>query len=141
MAQENQDAIGVIVASHCGVADEMLRATELIVGRLDGFKAISIQPQVPMDDTIRKFQEALKEVDRGKGVLILTDLFGGTPANIGLSFLSPKVEVVFGFNLPMLIKLTSCRTDCTLEQAAQTAKEYGRRHISVAGESLSKDVK
>lgn len=141
MVQENQEAIGVIVASHCQVADEMVRAAELIVGRLEGFRAISIQPHLAVEDTIRRFQDALKEVDRGRGVLILTDLFGGTPANIGLSFLGPKVEVVFGLNLPMLIKLAGCRKDHTLVEVARLVKEYGRRHISIASEVLSKPVK
>jgi PTS system mannose-specific IIA component len=73
-------------------------------------------------------------------VLILTDLFGGTPANISLSFLGPRVEVVCGMNLPMLIKLAGCRTELPLGEAASTVKEYGQRHISLASEILSRNT-
>ncbi len=138
---DRKEAIGIIVASHCRVAEEMVRATELIVGRLDGFKAVSILPNQTMEETTSQLREALKEVEQGKGALILTDLFGGTPANISLTFLGPKVEVIFGMNLPMLIKLAGCRNDHTLKEAAQVARDYGRRHISIASEVLSRPVK
>ncbi len=138
---DKNGSIGVIVVSHCEVACEMVRATELIVGPLEACRAISIKPGEVVEDVVRQLEEAIKEVDRGKGVLILTDLFGGTPANISLPFLSSKVEVVFGVNLPMLIKLASCRKTHALGEATQVVKEYGRRHISVAGEVLAKSVK
>ncbi len=73
--------------------------------------------------------------------MILTDLFGGTPANISLSFQGPRVEVVCGMNLPMLIKLAGCRNGCSLSEVASMVKEYGQRHISLASEVLSRSVK
>ena len=73
--------------------------------------------------------------------MILTDLFGGTPANISLSFLGPKIEVVCGMNLPMLIKLAGCRKDYPLDEVATLVKEYGQRHISLASEVLTRSVK
>ena len=86
-------------------------------------------------------EDAIKEVDQGKGVLILTDLFGGTPANISLSFQGPGVEIICGMNLPMLIKLAGCRTERSLKEAASLVKEYGQRHISLASEVLSSSAK
>jgi PTS system mannose-specific IIA component len=85
--------------------------------------------------------DAIKEVDQGKGVLILTDLFGGTPSNISLSFQGQRVEVVCGMNLPMLIKLAGCRNGYSLSETASIVKEYGQRHISLASEVLSRSVK
>jgi PTS system mannose-specific IIA component len=85
--------------------------------------------------------DSIKMVDQGKGVLILTDLFGGTPANISLSFQGPSVEVVCGMNLPMLIKLAGCRTGYSLVEAASLVKQYGQRHISLASEVLSRSIK
>ena len=89
----------------------------------------------------KQLHDAIKEVDQGRGVIILTDLFGGTPANISLSFLAPKIEVLCGMNLPMLIKLASCRKDYPLDQAATLVKEYGQRHISLASEVLPRPGK
>lgn len=138
MSEETQKeaGIGVIVISHCRIAEEMLRATELIAGSLRGWKALSIQPHQPVEEMVDQLREAIKEVDQGKGVLIFTDLFGGTPANISISFMGPKVEVICGMNLPMLIKLAYCQRDYDLSQTAMVVKEYGKRHISLAGEVL-----
>ena len=132
--------IGVIVTSHCNLAEVMLRTAELIVGSLQACKALAMDPQQPVDEMVRALKKTIKEVDQGFGVLILTDLFGGTPANISLSFLGPKVEVVCGMNLPMLIKLASCRDNTNLAKMAATVKEYGRRHIALASEVLSQSV-
>lgn len=135
-----QDVIGIIAVSHCELAVEMLRVAELIVGQLPACKAIHFDPQQAVEDMVREIREAIQEVDRGKGVLILTDLFGGTPANVSLSFLGPRVEVVCGMNLPMLIKLAGCRSDHTLKEAAALVKEYGQRHISLASEVLARST-
>jgi PTS system mannose-specific IIA component len=142
MSEESRkEVVGIVAASHCELGREMLRVTELIVGPLQACKAISFQHNEPVEGMIQRMQEAIKEVDRGRGVLILTDLFGGTPANISLSFLGPKVEVVCGMNLPMLIKLASCRGEQTVEELASMVKEYGQRHISLASEVLAHSVK
>ena len=132
--------IGVIIASHCNLAQEMLRTAELIVGPLQACKTLSMDPQQPVEELVRRLKEAIKEVDQGQGVLILTDLFGGTPANVSLSFVGPRVEIVCGMNLPMLIKLAGCRENRSLAETAELVKEYGRRHIALAGEILSRSV-
>ncbi len=138
---DDKALIGVIAISHCKLAEEMLKVAEMIVGPLRNCKAICFGPEQPVDELIKLLRDTLKEVDRGKGVLILTDLFGGTPANISLSFLGPGVEVVCGMNLPMLIKLAGCRGGHSLQETAALVKEYGQRHITLASEVLSRSVK
>lgn len=141
MADDNQKSpIGIVAVSHCRLAEEMLRVAELIVGELDACLAICFQAQDAVDEMTAQIRNAIREVDRGRGVLILTDLFGGTPANISLSFLGPNVEVICGMNLPMLIKLAGCRNELSLYDAAAVVKEYGQRHISLASEILSRNV-
>ena len=135
------ELIGVIATSHCRLAEEMITAAEMIVGPLQNCKAVCFKPAQPVDELIKLMGNAIKEVDQGKGVLILTDLFGGTPANISLSFQGPRVEVVCGMNLPMLIKLAGCRNGYSLSETASMVKEYGRRHISLASEVLSRSAK
>lgn len=142
MAKEDQkELIGVVAVSHCRVAEEMVCATELITGPLQACRALSFQASQPVEEMVKQLRDAIKEVDRGKGVLILTDLFGGTPANISFSLLGPKVEVVSGMNLPMLIKFAGCRKDYPLEEVAAMVKEYGQRHISLASEVLTRSRK
>jgi len=141
MAKEDRkEQIGIIVISHCNLAAEMVRVTELIVGPLTNCRTICFEAQQPVEEMTKQLRGAIKEVDQGKGVLILTDLFGGTPANISLSFLSPKVEVVCGVNLPMLIRLAGSRESSSLAETAAMIKEYGKRHISLASEVLSRSA-
>ena len=141
MPRDNaQETVGVVAVSHCDLAGEMLRVAELIVGRLDAVKAVGFKPQETLTEMVSHVKAAIQEVDRGAGVLILTDLFGGTPSNISLSMLGPKVEVVCGMNLPMLIKLATCRRGLTVSQIACIVKEYGQRHISLASEVLSRSA-
>jgi len=135
---DEKGMIGIVAVSHCGVAAEMVCAAELITGPLEACRALTLQAGQPVEEMVKQLREAIKEVDRGHGVLILTDLFGGTPANISLSFLGPKVEVVCGMNLPMLIKLAGCRADSSLEKVAAMVKVYGQRHISLASEVLAR---
>jgi len=135
---DEKGMIGIVAVSHCGVAAEMVCAAELITGPLEACRALTLQAGQPVEEMVKQLREAIKEVDRGHGVLILTDLFGGTPANISLSFLGPKVEVVCGMNLPMLIKLAGCRADSSLEKVAAMVKVYGQSHISLASEVLAR---
>jgi mannose PTS system EIIA component len=142
MTKEDQkELIGVVAVSHCRLAEEMLRAAELITGPLPACKALCLQAEQPVEEMVKQLRDAVKEVDQGKGVLILTDLFGGTPANISLAFLGPKIEVVCGMNLPMLIKLAGCRKGRPLAEVASLVKEYGQRHISLASEVLARTAK
>jgi mannose PTS system EIIA component len=138
---DQQEMIGIIAVAHCRLAEEMLRAAAVITGPLPGCKALCFQADQPVEEMTKQLDAAIKEVDQGKGVLILTDLFGGTPANISLSFLAPEIEVVCGMNLHMLIKLASCRKDYPLDQAAALVKEYGQRHISLASEVFARSGK
>ncbi|NLI81748.1 MAG: PTS sugar transporter subunit IIA [Deltaproteobacteria bacterium] len=139
-SSEKEGMIGIVAVSHCCLAQEMLRVAEMIIGPIENCKAVSLDQDLPVDAMMRQLQDTIREVDAGRGVLILTDLFGGTPANISLAFLGPGVEVVCGMNLPMLIKLAGCRAGMDLAQVAAIVKEYGRRHISLASEVLSRSV-
>jgi PTS system mannose-specific IIA component len=129
--------IGVLIVCHCGLAQEFLKTLELIIGPVERFHAISIDPQRDVESIRSEISSALKKVDTGEGALVLTDMFGGTPSNISLSFLDEKkVEVISGVNLPMLIKLASFREGKNLEELASFIKAYGQKNISIASEIL-----
>ena len=129
--------IGLVVAAHCRVAQEMVKAAELILGPLEAVRAVSMDPHTPVDEMVRELSEALREVDGGHGVVVVTDLFGGTPSNVALSFAGSRVEVLSGFNLPMLIKFAKIRNSLPVREAAQVLRDYGRRHIALASEILA----
>jgi PTS system mannose-specific IIA component len=134
--------IGIVIVTHCNLGQELIRAAEFIVGSLAQVKAISLNPEDQAEALREKIAFAVEQVDTGEGVILLTDMFGGTPSNISLSFLADgKVEVVTGVNLPMLVGLTSKREGKTLNQAAREIKEYGLRSIALAGEILKKGVR
>ncbi len=129
--------IGVLIVCHCDLAQEFLKTLELIIGPVERFHAISIDPQQDVESIRSEISSALKKVDAGEGALVLTDMFGGTPSNISLSFLDEKkVEVISGVNLPMLIKLASFREGKNLEELASFIKAYGQKNISIASEIL-----
>jgi PTS system mannose-specific IIA component len=134
--------IGIVIVTHCNLAQELLRSAEFIVGSLKQTQAVSLNPQDQEKDLRDKIAEAIEKVDSGDGVILLTDMFGGTPSNISLSFLSEgKVEVVTGVNLPMLIGLASKRHGKSLNLTAQEIKAYGLRSIALAGEILKQEFK
>lgn len=133
----NNAKIGLVVACHCHVGQEMVRALELILGPQEGVDAVSMNPDMPLETLVRQLSEAVGRVDQGRGVIVATDLFGGTPTNVALALAGRHVEVVSGVNLPMLIKFAECRAALPLSEAAGAMRDYGRRHISVAGEILS----
>ena len=129
--------VGVLIVSHYRLGEEMLQALRLIVPDTPPFQAVGIEPKQSVDEMRSAIARALAAADTGDGVLILTDMFGGTPSNISLSFLEEhRVEVVTGINLPMLIKLATLSEDKPVEELATFVKEYGRRNISVASELL-----
>ncbi len=129
--------IGVVIITHYRLGHEFLQALRLIVPEARGFEAVSVEPSQSAEDMRRSIAEALAKVDQGEGVLALTDMFGGTPSNIALSFLKERrVEVVTGMNLPMLIKLATLSEEKPLEELAVFIKSYGQRNISVASEIL-----
>jgi PTS system mannose-specific IIA component len=134
--------IGIVIVTHCNLAQELVRAAEFIVGSLRQTLAVSLNEQDQEKALRGKIAEAIEKVDTGEGVIVLTDMFGGTPSNISLSFLTDgKVEVVTGVNLPMLIGLASKREGKNLNLVAQEIKEYGLRSIALAGEILKKEIK
>jgi PTS system mannose-specific IIA component len=129
--------IGVVIVTHYRLGDEFLQALRLIVPEAPQFRAVSIEPTQSVEEMRSQIAAALAAADAGEGVLVLTDMFGGTPSNISLSFLDEHhVEVVTGVNLPMLIKLATLRENRSLEDLAVFIKEYGQRNISVASELL-----
>ncbi|PKN76821.1 MAG: PTS fructose transporter subunit IIA [Deltaproteobacteria bacterium HGW-Deltaproteobacteria-10] len=131
--------IGVLITTHGSLGNELIKAAELIKGPLTGVLHISTDGSKGVEDLKKEIGNAIKKLDKGKGVLILTDLFGGTPSNISLSFLKEgKVEVVTGVNLPMLMKLSDVKAETTLNEYACMIKEYGKKNISLASEILSK---
>lgn len=136
--------VGVIIVTHCDLAQEFLRAARLIVGEdraLEGIEVISVQANEMNEDLLKRIGGAIRKVDRGKGVLILTDMFGGTPSNVSLSFLKEgKVEVVTGVNLPMMVALGNYREGKGLQELAQFIASYGRKHINLAHDFLQKRV-
>ncbi|MFT3913648.1 MAG: PTS sugar transporter subunit IIA [Anaeromyxobacteraceae bacterium] len=129
--------IGVVVATHGRLAEELIRTAEGIVGPLDRCEAISIGSNQSMEDCKARLEEAVRRVDEGQGVLVLTDMFGGTPANLALMLLDERLEVVTGVNLPMLIKVASARSSgLPLAEAAQLVTNHAQKNISVASEVL-----
>jgi PTS system mannose-specific IIA component len=133
-------SIGVVIVTHYQLGQEFLQALRLIVPEAPEFQSVSIEPTQSVDEMRGRISAALKAADQGQGVLVLTDMFGGTPSNISLSFLDEHhVEVVTGFNLPMLIKLATLGEERSLEDLATFIKDYGRRNISVASELLPEE--
>jgi mannose PTS system EIIA component len=131
--------IGVLITTHGNLGSELIKAAELIRGSLKGIVHVSIDQTKGVEDLKKEISMAIKKLDQGKGVLILTDLFGGTPSNISLSFLKEgKVEVITGVNLPMLLKLPDIREGMQLKEFARSIKDYGIKNISLASEILSK---
>ncbi len=131
--------IGIVVVAHGQFARELLLTTEFIVGKKPYIASVMTDPKQPVTVLREKVSNAIKKVDSGDGILILTDMFGGTPSNISLSFLDEgKIEVLAGVNLPMLIKLASMDTNMPIKGLANMIKDYGRKNIILAGDMLNK---
>ena len=134
--------VGVVLATHGRLAEEFLRAAEGICGSFENCRAITLSATTALDEAREALADAIEEVEQGQGVLVLTDMFGGTPSNLALTFLDDHVEVVTGVNLPMLLKLTTARGDGTvLETLAQTLAAHGQKNITLASELLRTRVK
>jgi PTS system mannose-specific IIA component len=130
--------IGVVVVTHGQLATELVNAAETIVGDLPHFFAVSIGWHEDVQDARDEIAGAIEKVKQPGGVLIATDMFGGTPSNLGITFLEPdKIEVVTGVNLPMLIKAASLKDGASLTDIARTLREHGRNAIWVASDLLS----
>jgi mannose PTS system EIIA component len=130
--------IGMVLVSHGRLANEFKSALEHVVGPQRQIAVIDIAPEDDMEERRNDIVEAIHGVDSGEGVVVLTDMFGGTPSNLAISAMNgSNVEVVAGINLPMLIKLASCRDEKPLADAVSCAQEAGRKYISVASRVLS----
>ncbi|MEZ5937170.1 MAG: PTS sugar transporter subunit IIA [Hyphomonadaceae bacterium] len=131
--------IGLVVVTHGRLAEEFIAATEHVVGPQDAAIPVCIGPDDDMDMRRKEIIEAVKSVETGSGVIILTDMFGGTPSNLAISVMgSGKIEVIAGVNLPMLIKLAEVRDRLSLTEAAVAAQDAGRKYISVASALLQR---
>jgi PTS system mannose-specific IIA component len=130
--------IGMVLVTHGQLATEFRAALEHVVGPQEQLETITIGPDDDMETRRKDIMAAVYRVNSGEGVVVLTDMFGGTPSNLALSCMNgSSVEVVAGINLPMLIKLASVRADVPLPDAVNAAKEAGRKYISVASQVLS----
>ena len=128
--------VGVIIVSHGDYGSAILRTAEFILGPVSDCSSISVDAAHEVSETVRRLEDAAQRLDKGAGVIILTDMFGGTPTNLALSLLgNHRVEVVTGVNMPMLLKVCTSR-DTPLEELARQAGEAGTRGIVVAGDML-----
>ena len=129
--------IGLVLVTHGRLAEEFIHALEHIVGNQEGIESICIGADDRMEIRRVDISDAVKRVDTGTGVIILTDMFGGTPSNLAISLMElGHVEVIAGLNLPMLVKLARIRKDANLEKAATAAQDAGRKYINIASQIL-----
>ena len=130
--------IGLVLVTHGRLAIEFRSALEHVVGPQRQIEAITIGPDDDVEQCRKDILEAVKRVDSGEGVAILTDMFGGTPSNLAISCMSrPKVEVLAGINLPMLVKLAKVREERSLPDAIAMAQEAGRKYVTIASRVLA----
>jgi PTS system mannose-specific IIA component len=131
--------VGIVLVTHPNLGEEFIRSAEMICGKMPRVLTVSIDTRKEVEELRRGIAEAIKKVDDGDGVLILTDMFGGTPSNMSLAFLQEdRVEVLTGLNLPMMIKLSNCREGRPLKELARMVKEAGQKNINLASEILQK---
>ena len=131
--------IGAVVVCHGALATELVRAAEIIVGKIEGIVAVDIPASMGMEEIHAAVEGALRTVEEGNGVLLMTDMFGGTPSNIALSFLGTHaVEVVTGVNLPMIVKFPIARSTMPLAELARHLQDCGLRSIMIPGDMLKK---
>lgn len=130
--------IGIVLVTHGRLAVEFRAALEHVVGPQTHIEAVMIDPDDDVERRRHDIIEAVAHVDTGNGVVILTDMFGGTPSNLSISVMNkPHVEVLAGINLPMLVKLAKIRNECPLSEAVAQAQEAGRKYITVASRVLA----
>ena len=132
--------IGLLIISHCDLGREFLNAAELILGRLEAADAIAITQTTESEEVLKEISKKLKALDRGDGVLVLTDMFGGTPSNLSLSFLEEeRVEVLTGVNLPMVVAVAQDRARLSLSELGEKAQQAGRLSIALSGKLLKSE--
>jgi PTS system mannose-specific IIA component len=129
--------IGLVLVTHGRLAEEFVVAMEHVVGKQERIAAISIGPEDDMESRRADIAAAIAEVDSGRGVIVLSDLFGGTPSNLAISLMEAgRIEVIAGINLPMLIRLGSARKTMKVTEAVAAARDAGRKYITIASEVL-----
>jgi len=129
--------IGLVLVTHGRLAEEFVVAMEHVVGKQERIESICIGPDDDMESRRADIAEAIKNVDEGRGVIVLSDLFGGTPSNLAISLMEAgRIEVIAGINLPMLIRLGSARKTMKVTEAVAAARDAGRKYITVASEVL-----
>jgi PTS system mannose-specific IIA component len=134
--------VGILVVSHGRLAEALISSVEFLVGELKRIKGLSIWPKESKKEIKHRIQQKIAEIDDGDGVVILTDIMGGTPTNIALSFLEDeKVEVVTAVNMPMLLTLSSYREGRSLKEIVRLVKRSGRRSITLAKEVFGRKRK
>jgi len=130
--------IGIVLVTHGRLAEEFVSATQHVVGPQQAIRSICIGPDDDMEQRRAEIVDAVAAVDQGDGVVVLTDMFGGTPSNLAISIMDKaRVEVIAGVNLPMLVKLASVRAEKNLGEAAVSAQEAGRKYINIASSFLN----
>ena len=130
--------IGMVLVTHGRLAAEFIAALEHVVGPQSHVAAVCIGPEDDMEQRRQDILDCVRAVDSGDGVALLTDMFGGTPSNLAISVMSrPKVEVLAGINLPMLVKLAKVRDECPLAEAVAAAQEAGRKYVTIASRVLN----
>lgn len=133
--------IGLILVTHGRLAEQFVQAMEHVVGPQSGIATVCIGPHDDMEQRRAEIAGAIETVDAGSGVIVLTDLFGGTPSNLAISLLDAgRVEVIAGINLPMLIRLAGARKSLGVVEAVEAAQIAGRNYITVASELLGQDA-
>lgn len=141
MPNNHAPPIGLVLVTHGRLAEEFRVAMEHVVGPQRGIATVCIGPNDDMDAKRKEIAAAIRSVLGPEGVILLTDLFGGTPSNLAISLMDPgKVEVIAGINLPMLIRLESARRTMNVRDAVRAAREAGQKYISVASELLGSKV-
>lgn len=129
--------IGLVVVTHGNLANEFVSAMQHVVGKQDGVATVCIGPEDDMEVRRNEIIQKVTEVNVGKGVVVLTDMFGGTPSNLAISIMDKaKVEIIAGVNLPMLIKIATLRKEKNLKETVEGAQEAGKKYINIASQLL-----
>ena len=134
------DQIGLVIVTHGNLGAELLKVLEHVVGPQENIAVVSIGPEDDMEETRLGILESVNDVNLGKGTIVLTDMFGGTPSNLAISIMeSAKIDVIAGINLPMLVKLASVRSTLTFSEAVEQAKQAGQKYIMTASQILGQE--
>ncbi len=137
MTENNKNLIGLVLVTHGNLALEFISAMQHVVGRQENIAPVCIGPEDDMEIRRQEILDKVSEVDAGAGVVVLTDMFGGTPSNLAISIMDrANVEIIAGVNLPMLIKIAALRKEKNLKETVEGAQEAGKKYINIASQLL-----